>query len=217
MRTDAELQCAIQDELDFEPSVIASDIGVTVKEGIATLFGTVSSYAEKWAAERAAERVSGLRALAKDLTVKLPGDSERSDADIAAAALHALAWNVQVPDKKLQVEVQNGFVTLKGQVDWNYQREAAAHDVRKLTGVVGVGNQISLAATASAKEVRSKIESALQRRAVKDARRITVEADGGRVILRGEVHCWGEREDAEQAAWAAPGVSEVQDQIRIQP
>jgi osmotically-inducible protein OsmY len=217
MRTDAELQRAIQDELDFEPSVIATDIGVTVKEGIATLFGTVSSYAEKWAAERAAERVSGLRALAKDLTVKLPGDSERSDADIAAAALHALAWDTQVPDEKLQVEVQKGFVSLKGQVDWNYQREAAAYDVRKLTGVVGVGNQITLAATASAKEVRSKIESALQRRAVKDARRITVEADGGRVILRGEVHCWGEREDAEQAAWAAPGVSEVQDQIRIQP
>jgi osmotically-inducible protein OsmY len=217
MRTDAELQRAIQDELDFEPSVIATDIGVTVKEGIATLFGTVSSYAAKWAAERAAERVSGLRALAKDLTVKLRGDSERSDADIAAAALHALAWDVQVPDTKLQVEVQKGFVTLKGEVDWNYQREAAAYDVRKLTGVVGVGNQITLPATASAKEVRSKIESALQRRAVKDARRVTVEADGGTVILRGEVHCWGEREDAEQAAWAAPGVSEVQDQIRIQP
>jgi len=217
MRTDAELQRAIQDELVFEPSVVATNIGVTVKNGIATLSGYVSSYTEKWAAERAAERVSGVRALAKDLTVKLPGDSERSDADIAAAALHALAWDVQVPHKNVQVEVQKGFVTLKGKVDWNYQREAAEHNVRKLTGVVGVGNLITLEATASAKEVRSKIESALQRRAVKEARRIKVEADGGKVTLRGEVHCWGERDDAERAAWAAPGVSEVYDEIRIQP
>ena len=217
MRTDAELKRAVEEELAFEPSVVATDVGVTVKGALVTLLGTVPSYAAKWAAERAAERVSGVRALAKELAVKLPGESKRSDQDIGKAALQVLAWDVQVPDDCLKVEVQNGFVTLKGQVYWNYQREAAEHDIRKLTGVVGVSNQIVLKPHVSAKEVQSKIESALQRRAIKDAHRIMVEADGGKITLRGQVHCWAEREDAEFAAWAAPGVFEVHDQIQIQP
>jgi osmotically-inducible protein OsmY len=216
MRTDAELQRAVQEELSFDPSIVATDIGVTVKNGIVTLFGTVPNYTVKWAAERAAEQVAGVRALAKDLIVKLPGETERSDAEIAEAALKALAWDVQVPEKRLAVEVQNGEVTLKGQVEWYYQREAAEENVRKLTGVVGVSNQITIKPNVTAKEIRSKIESALQRRAVKDARQITVDVDGGKVTLRGEVHCWAERENAELAAWAAEGVSEVRDEIRIQ-
>lgn len=217
MRTDVELQKAVQDELLFEPAVTATDIGVTAKNGVVTLIGTVKSYAEKWAAERAAERVAGMRALARELEVKLPSDWRRSDEDIAAAAIEALRWDVQVPDDQIQVVVEAGFVLLKGAVDWNYQREAAAHDVRQLTGVLGVDNQIAIASKISPDQVRAKIEAALQRSACKDARRIAVEAKGGSVILRGEVHSWTERENAERAAWSAPGVYFVEDDIRVQP
>ena len=217
MKTDRELRQDVMDELTFEPSTTATDIGVTVKDGVVTLMGTVSNYAEKWAAERAAERVGYLRALAKDVTVKLPGSHKRSDSEIAAAALQALKWDVQVPDTRLKLEVENGQVTLKGELDWNYQREAADRDLRNLTGVLGVLNQVTLKPTASPEEVSAKIEAALQRTAVNDARRIKVDADGGKVTLRGDVHSWAEREDAERAAWQAPGVIAVVDQIRVQP
>jgi len=216
MRTDAELQKAVQEELSFEPSIVATDIGVTVKNGIVTLFGTVPEFKSKWAAERAAETVTGIRALAKDLTVRLPGESHRSDAEIAEAALRALLWDVHVPEKRLAVEVENGFVTLKGEVNWYFQRTAAEQNVRKLTGVVGVSNLIAIKPSITAKAVRAKIESALQRRAVKDARKVSVDVDGGEVTLRGEVHSWAEREDAELAAWATEGVWHVNDEIRVQ-
>ncbi len=216
MRTDAELQKAVHDELLFEPAVTATDIGITAKNGVVTLIGTVKSYAEKWAAERAAERVTGMRALAKDLKVKLPSDWQRSDEDIAAAALEALEWDVEVPDS-ITLVVEAGFVKLKGEVDWNYQREAAVRDVRRLVGVVDVVNDITITKNVSPDQVRSKIESALQRSACKDARKITIEAIGGNVVLRGEVHSWAEREDAERAAWNAPGVYFVEDNIRVQP
>jgi len=216
MRTDSELQTAVQEELSFEPSIVATDIGVTVKNGIVTLVGTVPNLISKWAAERAAERVAGVRALAKDLTVRLPTESHRSDADIAEAALHVLLWDVHVPEKKLTVEVESGFVTLKGTVDWNFQRDAAEENVRRLTGVRGVNNLIIIQPGITAKAVRTKIESALQRRAVKDARKISVDVQGGKVTLRGEVHCWAEREDAELAAWAAEGVWQVDDELRVQ-
>jgi osmotically-inducible protein OsmY len=157
-----------------------------------------------------------MRALAKDLKVKLPGASIRTDEDIAGAALSALKWDVEVPDQRLKVEVEDGCVTLLGEVDWHFQAEAAVNDVRKLAGVSNVINNITVKPTASPSQVRSQIESALQRRAVKDARKITVQAEGGRVTLRGEVHSWAEREDAERAAWAAPGVLNVDDQIHIQ-
>jgi len=216
MRTDAELQKAVQEELSFEPSIVATDIGVTVKNGIVTLFGTVPEFKSKWAAERAAETVTRIRALAKDLTVRLPGESHRSDAEIAEAALRALLWDVHVPEKRLAVEVENGFVTLKGEVNWYFQRTAAEQNVRKLTGVVGVSNLIAIKPSITAKAVRAKIESALQRRAVKDARKVSVDVDGGEVTLRGEVHSWAEREDAELAAWATEGVWHVNDEIRVQ-
>jgi osmotically-inducible protein OsmY len=215
MRTDAELQKAVQEELRFEPSIVATDIGVAVKNGVVTLFGTVPNLTSKWAAERAAEKVTGLRALAKDLTVRLPGESHRSDADIAEAALHSLRWDVDVPDQRITVEVENGVVTLKGNVDWYFQRAAAEDNVRKLTGVVGVSNFITIKPSLTAKAIRTKIESALQRRAVKDARNISVEVEGGKVTLRGEVHCWAERENAELAAWGAEGVWQVNDEIRV--
>jgi osmotically-inducible protein OsmY len=217
MRSDAELQKAVQDELVFEPSVTATDIGVTAKNGVVALVGTVKSYAEKWAAERAAERVSGLRALARDLKVKLPTDWRRTDEEIAAAALAALKWDVQVPDDRIDLEVEDGVVTLTGDVDWNYQREAAERDVQRLTGVVAVSNLIAILPAATPIEIRSKIESALQRSACRDARRITVQAHGDVVVLSGEVHSWAERADAERAAWNAPGVQFVDDRIRVQP
>jgi len=216
MKTDAELRKAVQEELSFEPSIVATDIGVTVKNGVVTLFGTVPNLTSKWTAERAAEKVTGVRALAKDLTVRLPSESHRSDAEIAEAALHSLLWDADVPDKRLTVEVEKGLVTLKGEVDWYFQRAVAEDSVRRLTGVVGVSNLITIKPRITAKAVQSKIESALQRRAVKDARGISVEVEGGKVTLRGEVHCWAERENAELAAWAAEGVSQVKDEIRVQ-
>jgi osmotically-inducible protein OsmY len=215
MKTDAELQRAVQEELSFEPSIVGTDIGVTVKNAVVTLFGTVPNLTSKWAAERAAEKVTGIRALAKDLMVRLPGESRRSDADIGEAALHSLRWDVDVPDQRITVEVENGLVTLKGEVDWYFQRAAAEANVRKLTGVVGVSNLITIKPSVTAKAIRAKIESALQRRAVKDARKISVEVDGGEVTLRGDVHCWAERENAELAAWAAEGVWQVNDEIRV--
>jgi len=215
MRTDVELQKAVQEELSFEPSIVATDIGVTVRNGVVTLFGTVPNLTSKWAAELAAEKVTGIRALAKDLTVHLPGESRRSDADIAEAALHSLRWDVDVPDQRITIEVENGLVTLKGEVDWYFQRAAAEGNVRKLTGVVGVSNLITIKPSVTAKTIRAKIESALQRRAVKDARKISVEVDGGEVTLRGDVHCWAERENAELAAWAAEGVWQVNDEILV--
>ena len=215
MKTDAELQRAVQEELSFEPSIVGTDIGVTVKNAVVTLFGTVPNLTSKWAAERAAEKVTGIRALAKDLMVRLPGESSRSDADIGEAALHSLRWDVDVPDQRITVEVENGLVTLKGEVDWYFQRAAAEANVRKLTGVVGVSNLITIKPSVTAKAIRAKIESALQRRAVKDARKISVEVDGGEVTLRGDVHCWAERENAELAAWAAEGVWQVNDEIRV--
>ena len=215
MKTDAELQRAVQEELSFEPSIVGTDIGVTVKNAVVTLFGTVPNLTSKWAAERAAEKVTGIRALAKDLMVRLPGESRRSDADIGEAALHSLRWDVDVPDQRITVEVENGLVTLKGEVDWYFQRAAAEANVRKLTGVVGVSNFITIKPSLTAKAIRTKIESALQRRAVKDARNISVEVEGGKVTLRGEVHCWAERENAELAAWGAEGVWQVNDEIRV--
>lgn len=216
MKTDSELQRAVEDELEFDPSVAESDIGVTAKNGVVTLLGTVGSYVEKWAAERAAERVSGVRALAKDLKVKLPGWDIRTDGEVAAAALHALLWDVEVPDERLKIEVENGEVTLMGEVDWNYQREAAESDVRRLTGVTFVRNEITIKPTVSPTKIKSKIEAALQRSAASEAKGITVKADGGKVTLEGVVHSWIEREEAERAAWAAPGVFSVQDNIAVQ-
>jgi len=215
MKSDLELQKAVQEELAFEPAVVATDIGVTAKGGVVTLVGTVASYAEKWAAERAAERVSGMRALAKELVVNLPGSSQRTDAEIAAAALRELEWDVEVSGCNIQVEVELGTLALRGEVEWNYQREAAERDVRKLTGVVCVLNDLTLRPSASPRQVRSKIEAALQRAAMKEARHIVVEASGSKVVLRGEVQSWAERAEAERAAWAAPGVLTVVDEIRV--
>jgi osmotically-inducible protein OsmY len=215
--TDRELQEHVQNALDWEPSIDAAEIGVSVDTGVVTLRGDVKSYAEKAAAERVALGVYGVKAVANDINVRLGGGQQRTDTEIAQAVLSALKWNTVVPDEKITVTVSNGLVTLKGQVDWEYQRAAAANVVRDLTGVRGVTNSITVKPHVSVTDVKSKIEAALRRSAEVDARRINVAVADAKVILSGNVHSWSERTEARQAAWAAPGVREVEDHIAVVP
>jgi osmotically-inducible protein OsmY len=215
MKTDKELRKDVLAELEYEPSIDATQIGVAVKDGVVTLTGSVESYFEKWRAERAAERVEGVRAVANELEVRLPGDSKRKDTDIAAAAVNALKWNSLVPADKVKVTVEGGWITLKGEVPYRFQKEAAESAVRHLTGATGVSNLIQIKPNVSSTEVKKKIEEALERMAQVDARQIQIETSDGKVILKGKVRSWAEREEAEKAAWRAPGVAQVEDQIRV--
>jgi osmotically-inducible protein OsmY len=215
--TDRELQEHVQKALDWEPSIDAADIGVSVADGVVTLRGDVSSYAAKSAAERATVRVYGVKAVANDISVRLRDGQKRTDTEIAHAAQSALKWNAMVPDEKLTVTVNNGWLTLTGYVDWNYQRIAAERSVRDLSGVVGVTNSIAVTPRPSASDVKAKIEAALKRSAQVDARRINVSVADGKVTLSGNVHSWFERSEAHQAAWAAPGVKDVDDRIAVVP
>jgi osmotically-inducible protein OsmY len=216
MKTDTQIQRDVLDELKWQPQIRDAEIGVAAKDGVVTLTGFVDSFAQKFEAERAAERVCGVRAIADDLKVKLPHTSQRSDTEIAHAALTALKWNIQVPDDQLKVKVEDGWVTLDGHVDLRYQRAAAEDAVRYLIGVKGVINSVVVRQPRpSAFEVSQKIKEALKRSATVDADRISVESKDGRVILRGTVRSWAERYDAESAAWAAPGVATVEDQIAV--
>ena len=215
MKTDADIQLDVRAELDWEPSVNATQIGVEVKDGIVTLAGHVTSFSEKWDAERAAQRVSGVKALAVEIDVILPGSSKRNDADIARAAENLLDWTSNVPKDRIKIMVEGGWVTLSGEVDWEYQRQAIARSIRHLMGVVGVSDQITLKPEASLDGVKSGIKAALSRRAQADVQNITVEVFGDRVTLSGTVFSWSERDLAEHSAWCAPGVRSVVDNITI--
>lgn len=215
--TDRELQENVQSALDWEPSVDAADIGVTVENGIVTLRGDIKTYSEKAAAERVALRVYGVKAVANDLSVRLGTELKRTDTEIAQAAVNVLKWNSRLPADQITVAVGNGWVTLKGIVDWNYQRDMAAKTVRDLTGVVGLSNGITVRSHVSVADVQSKIQAALKRSAEVDARRINVTATDGNVVLSGNVRSWAEREEARHAAWAAPGVRHVEDRMAIVP
>jgi len=213
--TDLELKQNVETELNWEPSVNAADIGVAVKDNVVTLTGTVESYWEKRTAERAASRVSGVKALANDLEVRLPFSIKRTDEDVARAAVSSLDWSVTVPKDRLKVKVSQGRITLEGAVDWQFQKEAAEDAVRNLRGVKGVSNLLEVNPQASKTEVKNAIEAALKRSAEVDAKNITVETFGDQVILRGTVHSWSEREGAQRAAWRAPGVRSVDNRITI--
>ncbi|MGH7668570.1 MAG: BON domain-containing protein [Gemmatimonadaceae bacterium] len=216
MKTDMQLQRDVSEEIAWQPNVREAEIGVAVRNGVVTLSGFVDSYAQKYAATRAAERVHGVRAVADGLSVKLPKSLVRSDTDIAQAAVSALRWAVEVPDTRVQVLVDDGWVSLDGALDWQFQRTATEKAVRFLTGVKGVINRISVQQpNVSAYEVNQRIGQALRRSADTEADRISVEAKNGKVVLRGTVRSWAEREDAERAAWAAPGVCEVDDEIAV--
>ncbi|MBS0279957.1 MAG: BON domain-containing protein [Proteobacteria bacterium] len=215
-RKDSLLQQDVMDELDFEPSVNAAHIGVTAKNGVITLTGHVGSYAEKIAAEDAARRVSGVHAIAQEIEVRYPSDKKTSDDEIAARALSVLKWNAVVPYDAVQVKVQDGWVTLLGAVDWQFQRVAAESGIRRLSGVAGVLNEITLKPGVNSGDVKRKIEDALKRSAEIEAASIRVSALGnGKVALEGKVHDWQERDAVKRAAWSTAGVTSIEDHLKI--
>jgi len=212
--SDQSLQQAVIDELEWEPSVNAAHIGVAVNNGVMTLTGHVGSFAEKFAAERAAGRVVGVKAVAEELEVRYPFEKP-DDSDIAKSALQALSWDTEVPKDSVSVKVEGGWVTLSGGVDWYFQSSAAEADVRKLRGVIGVTNDIKVKPTIQAPDVRARIKAALARNASIDADKINVTVDGGKVTLTGSVDTWYERGLAEDTAWSAPGVSQVDNRLVV--
>jgi osmotically-inducible protein OsmY len=214
IKTDMQLKEDIELELRWDPKVNAAQIGVSVDNGVVSLLGAVDTFAEKWAAEDATKRVSGVRTVAQDLTVKILTEHQRSDAEIAAATQIALSWNVFIP-KTVTAKVQHGSVTLEGQVTWNFQRDAAELGVRFLTGVVAVHNAITIKPQTSAAEVKEKVQAALQRQATADGKSIHVETIGTKVTLTGHASSWKAIDDAANAAWAAPGVTEVVERVKM--
>jgi osmotically-inducible protein OsmY len=212
---DKYLRQSIIDELDFEPSIDAADIGVAVEGGVVTLTGHVSSYAEKLAVEDTVRGVRGVKAIAEEVEVRYPDGKKTADDQIAKRALDILAWDTSVPNERIQVKVQRGWLTLTGEVDWNYQRTAAEQAVRKLGGITGISNLITLKAIPKADDVKDKIEAALKRSAELESDKIRVSVTGGRVRLEGKVKAWYERQIAEQAAWAVSGVATVEDNLQL--
>jgi len=216
MRTDAQIKLDVQDELDWEPSIDETKIGVAVDSGVVTLSGEVSSYAKKMAAEKAAKGVQGVKAVAEDIEVKYPSSLKKSDTEIAKAALNALKWHSSVPNDTVMVKVENGWVYLSGEAKWAYQKDSAKNAIKDLTGVKGVNNSIAIKQDAKPFEVKERIEKAFERSAEIDAKGIMVTTDGHTVTLSGKVHSIKEKEDAEKAAFKAPSVWEVKNNLRVQ-
>jgi osmotically-inducible protein OsmY len=217
MRSDSEVRRDIEQEFKWEPRIKDDDLAVGVRDGIVTLGGFTRSYADSWTAERLASHVRGVKAVANEIEVKLPSASGRSDADIARAALNALQWHTSVPEDRLKVRVDKGWVTLEGEVDWYYQKEASDHAVRPLMGVRGVWNLIVVKARPTPPDVKDIIKKAMQRSAAFDAERISVQIHGHKAILRGSVRSFTEKRIAERAARNAAGVTEVDNQLLVEP
>jgi osmotically-inducible protein OsmY len=212
---DAQLQQDVQNELNWDPSLHAEQIGVAVKDGVVTLSGMLTSYAEKLSAEKAAKRVRGVCAVAEDIEVKVATSMKRNDTEIARAAVDALTWNVEVPQERIKLKVEDGWVTLEGEVDWAYQRTAALRAVSNMIGVRGVTNLISLKRRVETAEIQRRINEAFRRNAELEAEKIRIETADGKVKLYGKVHSWQQHDEATQIAWSAPGVMNVEDHLTI--
>ena len=217
MKSDHEIELDVKDELQWDPNLDAADVAVSVKKGVVTLAGFVKNYADKYEAESAAKRVAGVLGVANDIEVRIPSVDERPDPEIARDAVAAIKNQLPISSEHIKVIVKDGWVTLEGRVEWQYQRNTAETAVRRIKGVRSVSNLIQLKPRAQPSEIKRKIQDAFKRSAEVDANRITVEANGGEVVLKGTVRSWVEREEAERVAWAAPGVTKVEDRIVVSP
>jgi osmotically-inducible protein OsmY len=217
MKSDSEIERDVRDELQWDPDLDSTDIAVSVKNGVVTLTGFARSFVDKFEAEAAAKRVAGVVGLANDIEVRLPSVDERPDPDIAREAVQAIKSQLPISWERIKVIVKNAWITLEGQVEWQYQRQTAGNAVRRVKGVRGVVNSILVKPQAQPSDIKQKIQEAFRRNAEIDANRIVVEAHGSEVVLKGTVRSWVEREEAERVAWSAPGVTRVEDRIVVSP
>ena len=217
MKTDLEIQQDVMNELKWQPFLTSANISVAVKNGIVTLSGTVDNYAQKIDAEKAAKKVTGVKAIAEEIQIGVSPSYNKTDAEIAESVMNAMKWHAAVPEENIKVKVEDGSVTLEGQVEWDYQRSSAKNAINNLLGVRNVINLINVKPRVTAFDVRTKISQALHRTATVDAERISLEIEGNKVILKGKVRSFAEKEDVEGAAWCAPGVTKVESHLEVEP